>query len=282
MAERHAPGVTPTAFHPIAGNRQCAVCAAPLSVHEAVRGVTCDRPACRYTQLRRDVDRQAKARAAVDAKAWQWLTELAPQCADESTTVVAVVPSNDRRLVPLSAERRSLFEQRLSDLVDAAFEQLTDADPPDPAPALREPEAVTATLLQACATCRGQCCWQGGDHAFLQPETIGRVLSDRAPGDREAVVGAYLDCLGDRVVEDSCVYHGPGGCRLERDMRSDLCNAFRCHGLNALAHGLDGRPGTAAFVVAEADGELRRARVVAGDGAPMGPEVFVDRCVGRD
>ena len=34
----------------------------------------------------------------------------------------------------------------------------------------------------------------------------------------------------EETVEDSCVYHGPTGCVMDRTWRADLCNSFQCNG----------------------------------------------------
>ena len=86
----------------------------------------------------------------------------------------------------------------------------------------------------ACATCRGFCCRLGQDHAFLDFASI-RAVADRHPGMTEREVRrAYARALPDVAYLDGCVFQGPAGCVLDRDMRSWVCNEFQCLDLKAL------------------------------------------------
>jgi hypothetical protein len=125
---------------------------------------------------------------------------------------------------------------------------------------------ISKALGNACATCRGACCPQGGEHAFLQPETILRVMGDRPEMRPREILDAYLARLGERTYIDSCVFHARTGCRLPRSMRADLCNDFLCKGLNAYRIGLENLPGVESFVFATRGAEVVRAAAIDGDG----------------
>ena len=91
---------------------------------------------------------------------------------------------------------------------------------------------VLAILKTACGLCQGYCCQRGGlHHTFLSIETIRRYMS-RHPGLRPADVrDIYLAYVGESSMEGSCLFHGPSGCKLPREMRADICNRFYCRGL---------------------------------------------------
>jgi hypothetical protein len=83
----------------------------------------------------------------------------------------------------------------------------------------------------ACALCRGWCCFNGADDAFLDEATLARVL----PGSLSAaeVIEMYVKRVPDVGYENSCIFHGAKGCTLDRSMRSDICNSYFCNGLHS-------------------------------------------------
>ena len=102
----------------------------------------------------------------------------------------------------------------------------------DAATAQPNEEAVLASnpsiLDQACARCRGHCCRNGGEEAYLTEDTIRRYLHEH-PGTRPLdLLEAYLARVGHETFEGSCIFHGPTGCTLSREMRSDTCNGYFC------------------------------------------------------
>ena len=118
-----------------------------------------------------------------------------------------------------------------------------------------------------CATCRGACCKLGGqNHAFLTAHDVRR-LRVRAPETTpEQAVTLYAERLPETSVEDSCVYHGPRGCRLRRDLRADICNSFHCVGQVALANALRERGPRPVIVVAQDGGAPRAVGLVDAQG----------------
>lgn len=86
----------------------------------------------------------------------------------------------------------------------------------------------------ACALCQGHCCRGGGDEAFLDVTAVARTRASMADHPVRTLLRAYLQHLPAHSVQDSCVYHGASGCELPRTWRADLCNRYRCIGLNEL------------------------------------------------
>jgi hypothetical protein len=81
-------------------------------------------------------------------------------------------------------------------------------------------------------------------------ETLRRYLAkhpDQGPGEVHA---AYMGHVRSDTVEDSCIFHQPGGCGLPREMRSDTCNRFFCEGLTEFQTGLTGRGPARGFFLA--------------------------------
>jgi hypothetical protein len=76
------------------------------------------------------------------------------------------------------------------------------------------------------------------------------------------VLANYLDRLANRSNQNSCIYHGPQGCFLPRDMRSDTCNRWFCTGANRLRNEIGNEVPAESVVATEADGEVRAAAMI--------------------
>lgn len=83
----------------------------------------------------------------------------------------------------------------------------------------------------ACHACGGWCCNDGGEHAYLKPEFIKQVLNKNPDLSPAELFRRYIRALPKQSVEDSCVFHGPQGCTMERRFRSHTCNTYRCRAL---------------------------------------------------
>jgi hypothetical protein len=145
-------------------------------------------------------------------------------------TVVVTVPYLDGTLEPPPPERvRALKKHLVQSLRD-----LRGARRPDKLIQKSTPEPVgfTASVLSAgCATCRGQCCTGGGNHAYIDERTMARVRRGNPDLDARAVIRLYVERLAPRSYRGSCLFHGASGCTLGRALRAELCNAYYCNGL---------------------------------------------------
>ena len=186
---------------------------------------------------------------------------------------LAMVPANTRETTALPLETRKTFLDRLETIVRRVFLAAPTVAPvadDDGAPASTmswpgeslDSPAMTAVLGRSCATCRGECCTAGGDHAFLREDSIERVRREQPSLDAAAMVAQYADHLPARHYRGSCVYHGLDGCHLPRDLRSNLCNRYVCGGLTQLRNALSGDESPAAFVAAADSAHLRRMALV--------------------
>lgn len=141
----------------------------------------------------------------------------------------------DAPVARVPAGRRNALAEYLHDL-------LASAQPPLRAGAAR-PEAPDEAqrLLDACAACRGHCCRNGGDHAFLGATTLGQVWSEAPELSREALVARYLHAVPERSFEGSCIFHAEAGCSLPKPMRSQLCRDYQCGSLRQLSRSITSR-----------------------------------------
>ena len=149
----------------------------------------------------------------------------------EEDALPVIVPRNDRALIVMSADR----VQRLRGHLLSVMARAKPAEPE--ASSRAEPEGFAARVARtACALCRGWCCRNGADDAFLDEPTLARA---GATTSAETVIQSYLDRIPAVVYEGSCIFHGERGCTLDRSMRSDVCNSYFCGGLHAYVKGDD-------------------------------------------
>ncbi len=174
-----------------------------------------------------------------------------------------VVPANDAGPVPLAPTARADFRRHLRRVL--ADLEATGPSPPEwgsvggaGTPGTDE----AAAIARACATCRGWCCRRGGTHAFLDARSLERVILRDPTSTTDDIEAAYLAHLGATHLEGGCVFQGPAGCRLPRDLRSDTCNDWLCPDLRAQrARWTEGgeSPDDTRFVAVPAAGSLKKS-----------------------
>ncbi len=177
---------------------------------------------------------------------------------EPDTYRLTVIPTLRWRITNLPERRRRAFRDGLNRLISAASAHPA-AHAPMPEPVVSPAPEIQAVLGRACALCQGFCCRAGGNHAYLTVETIRRYMAEHPDLRPRDVLAAYLGRVGPKTVEKSCVFHGPEGCRLSRDMRSDTCNEFYCGGLNELRSSQNDQEPVRAFFVAMAGATILTA-----------------------
>lgn len=186
---------------------------------------------------------------------------------------LAMLPANTRETAPVPAELRANFLGRLRSAIAAdapAHQERTAALAPaipitshalTGATTDREQE-IDAIFGMGCATCRGECCTAGGNHAFLRGESIPRIREAHRHLDDDALVAEYEASIPVRHYRGSCVFHTIVGCALPRTLRSDLCNRYVCGGLTQLRQALETANENTAFIGAADSVHLRRMALV--------------------
>ncbi len=192
--------------------------------------------------------------------------------ADQQQAIpVAVVPANTRQTEPVPEATRTIFLSRLRDTLadiraddadrvhdgSAAVEEVPLTSPSAPRTA-----QVDAVLGRSCATCRGECCTAGGNHAFLRRESVERIRREHTRLDDRELLATYEGHIAERHYRGSCLFHATTGCTLPRTLRSDLCNRYICGGLTQLTTALEATGGSTAFVGAADSVHLRRMALV--------------------
>jgi hypothetical protein len=145
----------------------------------------------------------------------------------DNDSLSVMVPRSDKELAPMSAARlRRLHEHLVKTLREArGLKSKATAYPPQPA------GFAARVARAACGLCKGWCCRNGNDDAFLDDQTMARVRRDRPELDTSALIRLYSDRVPAVAYNDSCIFHGSKGCTLDRSMRADICNSYFCGGL---------------------------------------------------
>ena len=162
-----------------------------------------------------------------------------------------IVPRNTRRLVPMPPERKRRLMEHLN--------RLTGDGGADPFPPERE-EFDAQVAGTACGLCQGWCCRNGGDDGFLDERTFARARREKQMSDVDTSRRFYYDRVPDESYEGSCIFHGKHGCTLDRSMRSDVCDAYFCGGLEGYFAG-DDRAAPVVIIAGEGR-DMRTSQVI--------------------
>jgi len=270
---------------------KCKRCARPLRAPQWASGV-CDSPACRQEiNMRRIVSTRRKAETARLASATARRNRVAAtrgfSVETRDSFRVVVLPRNDAQPVPLDSVRRErLAEHLLAQLADARDRQaagfkaeyrddLDEGAPPaasgteqESAQQLAHSEAqhaaAKALVVTACTACRGNCCTNGGESAYITGRTMLSYLERWPDHDDATIVARYLSLVGAETLQGGCIFQSDIGCTIPRGLRSVTCNTFYCDSINRL-HSNDDTPGaTRAFFT-----QLVGKRVVGGEFVDM-------------
>jgi hypothetical protein len=272
-------------MHPPGSNKQfllhsrCQVCGGSLqSPLDQLQGV-CERLSCRGPYFREKRRREERAQKADWAARLQSVKESLPDGWIEQRLVggelsrdelhgrvhFSLVPNCAAVITELPEERRKRFASHLDSALDAAallIEQSSSA-----CSAITEHEHRTAghtssvplPVINGCSTCRGYCCKNGKEHAFLDAGFLAWQLLSDPTATTQSLRNSYMRQLPEHSVDGSCVFHSATGCVLRRTERSNLCNQFHCFELqDALDQDPSNPPSTwIAFSKTESDGRLR-------------------------
>lgn len=256
-------------------DKRCVVCGRLLTLHRIARGI-CDTRECQRGLYRQQLPRIREEAAAARRRA-EVVRRKAERAREASirslvsdppeSYPLALVPSNELPLVPLPEARRQEFCGFLRGVIGEALEDGTADRAASSIPRRQEPtppetRAERAVLGNACAVCRGYCCQDGGDHAYLSADTIRRYRAEHPGADREVILAAYRSHVPEVSYEGSCIYHTETGCALPDEMRSDVARAFYCEELARFREELQRSRTRRGFAVAVRSGEILRGAII--------------------
>jgi hypothetical protein len=170
-----------------------------------------------------------------------------------------MVPRSDRTLASTPPER----VRRLRKHLIVTLRALRTIKPPKrpPSPPRPEPEGFAGRVAgTACGLCKGWCCKNGEDDAFLDEQTLLRVRRASPALNARAILRLFLDRVPPDTYQGSCIFHGKQGCTLDRSLRSDVCNTYFCGGLQNYLTG--GDTTTPAVIFAGEGSKMRTSPVL--------------------
>jgi hypothetical protein len=176
------------------------------------------------------------------------------KAAADDDSLPVMVPRNDKAVVPISPERVRRLRKHL--VVTLRSLRTMNYFDHSVSPLRPEPEGFTGRVTRtACSLCKGWCCRNGEDNAFLDETTMARVRYARSALDVRAVLRLYVERVTDAGYEDSCIFHGKQGCTLDRSLRSDVCSSYFCGGLQVYM--TSGDAVTPAMIIAGVGDKMR-------------------------
>lgn len=141
------------------------------------------------------------------------------------------VPRSDKLLAPVSRDRVERLKEHLRDTL---LEIRRAKNAPKPSRVAPEPDGFQAIVAHtACTLCKGHCCRNGEDDAFIDDQTLARVRLAQPKISDQAIVRLYVGHVPREAYAGSCIFHGRKGCTLGRSMRADICNTYFCRDLGA-------------------------------------------------
>ncbi len=232
---------------------KCPECTRPLTTPQLARG-HCESTLCREEVLKGRREKQAARKAALlvslQRRRARAAARLGVSSDERDTYKVALLPRNLDRPSPLTPRRRALHEAHLRACLAEARSYLATVKEPlviespsvSAAPTAAQ-RAEAQLLLAGCAACRGQCCREGGEHAFLSGDSMTAYLQRFPEADDDAAVAHYMQHIGEVTMPHGCVYQSAIGCTLAPELRADICHDFHCTGLTMLkGQFADGEP----------------------------------------
>lgn len=260
------PSPTPFSFRE---KPTCRNCGADLKTHQQRREEFCSHARCRPASMayllqkaKEHKQREADARDAND------IHLLIRACKNDNVSLAAsnkaillVVPDNQYSVVKQTEERKNEFLAHLEQIMQGALELIANVEEHESIQAGHEYRAVqqetSLPVINACSTCRGVCCFRGKGHAFLTKDLFAWRMLNEVDVSPEAQIEDYMSRIPEYAYENSCVYHGPEGCVLPREIRGSICNSFLCTGITDGLRRAKNRDTCGSIAITETDGVQR-------------------------
>jgi hypothetical protein len=258
------------------------VCNVLLDIHQTARGVICDQTQCRANWAskiasERNGRRQRNehlARSKVSATAHSLINEQSVR--RYGSFNAARIPASARSLRPADEQRQQQYRQHFEELL-YQWASLPNSTKVSMRLSFKAMQQEPGLLGQACVTCRGQCCRLGNTHAFQTVETIKRWFVLNPESSIDDCREACFSFLHSHSIGNSCIFLGNKGCRLPKQMRSNMCNNWICRDLENLKSTQLSNPPPITILVAMSDEKPLRVRVVNSDsGEELEPELETD------
>jgi hypothetical protein len=248
----------------------CKACGKPITILQQSNGGFCDDLRCRgpYLQQQHKIEKkkQFDLRRSIASSALQQLETDSPEVfqqtgLDPDQVLVLAVPHFEQPLEPMPEERRNRFANILDAKLKEALDELEQTHKHEflkSQHANYHKQSSSLAIINACSTCRGECCKQGGDHAFLVPEYLAWRMLEEPELTPEAIKDQYLALIPEQHYAASCLFQSPLGCVIPRSLRGPTCNWFICDGIADFRAEIEADPDQPTIAVANLEGNPTR------------------------
>jgi len=145
-----------------------------------------------------------------------------------------LLPSGPDKIVNLSKKRITQYTHHLYKVISSTFsgsdvkksETGNSAELKQTQQRIKQHSVIGKLNVQFCTTCRGGCCAQGNEEAYIEDATIRRIRRIKPTMRPRDILEVYLSALSPKVIKESCINHTINGCGLDREFRSGVCNRF--------------------------------------------------------
>ena len=172
----------------------------------------------------------------------------APHVATVSSGSIKQVTLSDKRITSYRSHVETIIEQAFSGQLPKGIPDHAKNDAVKSAVVTRKIEnnpALSVLNEQVCGICKGDCCKEGGNEAYLTVFTIKRVRESQPDLSAGEIFNEYLSRVSNITIGNSCINHTESGCALPRQLRSDTCNNFFCDELGNLVDKFENEPSKA-------------------------------------
>ncbi len=241
-------------------DRTCQHCGNRISLAQ-FRLQQCGNRQCkieRSKQIKREREKKKHANRLKLEKRERLAMNTARVLAEGEKFVSMVVPSNQRKLGKLPTERIEQFREHLDQIMSDSDSRQTDGQRKNVQTEKSESalELFPKLVEKSCSVCRGKCCQGGGTHAYLTPQKLGDIQRRFPEKSVEEIARMYLDRLPETSYEGACVFQGPTGCELNRELRSNTCNEFLCSSVRIIAARVNPMPNRTIVISAVSDDDV--------------------------
>jgi DNA-directed RNA polymerase beta' subunit len=229
---------------------QCQHCSEQLSTVDYIRSPFCEKPNCQRAKVQHYLENNKK-------QLIEDLThEVTTTCNDYIKTVndsneqinvsnelaelskrnlanLVILPVNTNPLVTLTEQRKNEFLLHLTTIYIDIIENRTPSTKVYTTKLDKPLEKEENELLgKACATCKGECCSLGNNHAFQDTVSLGYYLERQSEAmNLEKLTFQYSQYFPSQNYKNACVFQGSLGCTLPSELRSFTCKNYRCSSL---------------------------------------------------
>lgn len=174
-----------------------------------------------------------------DLQAFNDTLASTPNLSKETLQSISI-PSGVSTLTPLPGERRNRYIEHLKGVIQkaAAYTNASEVPPDqhhDAHERLLDNERLFAASpgLQAtcdtmCSMCKGGCCADGKEHAYISPVIIRRQMDANPDLQEEDILTTYVTNIATETAQNACINQTKTGCALPRELRADICNSYFC------------------------------------------------------